>query len=64
LAAFGYETTPLPSGAAGLKAAALASAAEARFQAVRYRNTLVRKLRQPAESRALRASGDQRVPTA
>jgi hypothetical protein len=64
LAAFGYETTPLPSGAGGLKVAALASAAEARFQAARYRNTLARKLRQPAESRALRAAGDQRAPTA
>jgi hypothetical protein len=63
LADFGYETTPLPTGAAGLKVAALAAAAEGRFQAVRYRNTLVRKLRQPVESRALRSSGDQRVPT-
>jgi hypothetical protein len=64
LAAFGYETSPLPSGAAGIKATALAGAAEARFQAARYRNTLMRKLRQPAESRALRTSGDQRVHSA
>ena len=62
-AAFGYDTTPLPSGLRGLEVAALAGAAEAKFQAVRYRNTLMRKLRQPAESRALRASGEQRVPT-
>ena len=63
LADFGYETTALPSGPAGLKVAALAAAAEARFQATRYRNTLLRKLRQPAQSRALRASGDQPVAT-
>jgi hypothetical protein len=63
LADFGYDTTPLPSGVAGLKVSALAAAAEARFQATRYRNTLLRRLRQPAERRALRDSGDQQVPT-
>ena len=51
---FGYEPTALPAGLAGARVAALAGAAELRFQGRRHANTLLRKLRQPLQSRALR----------